>query len=375
MGTAPFAQRVNETGVASAAHIKNVIGSRRAVVVMAKEATDSIGQFLPYLKTTLKRMSRPTTRLLAVLELLQAQERITGLQLASALNVDRRSIRRYIVMLEEMGIPLSAERGRDGAYFLVSGFKLPPMMFTQNETLALAIGLAAARGLNLASMTPAIVSVQKKLERVMPAALKSQVEAVVETVALGLSSARHSTPVDPSTVATLSGAARRQMRVSMTYAAATGASTRREIDPYGLGYRGGHWYLVGKCHLRNGVRVFRLDRVAEVHRLDAHFERPRDFDALEVIAASIANLPRAHSIEVLLKTTIDRARLELFAAAGVLETVSGGVLLRSQADDLSWFARELSRLPFAFEIRKPAALVKALAIHGRRLVRSAAKHG
>ena len=91
-------------------------------------------------------MDHPTTRVLAVLELLQAHGRMSGAELARRLDVDPRTVRRYIAMLEEMGIPITAERGRYGAYLLVAGFKLPPMMFTDDEALALSLGLLAARG-------------------------------------------------------------------------------------------------------------------------------------------------------------------------------------------------------------------------------------
>src|SRR5512138_274480 len=89
----------------------------------------------------LARMYHPTTRVLTVLELLQSHRRLTGLELAQKLEVNVRTLRRYITMLQELGIPILAERGRYGAYELVAGFKLPPMMFTNEEAVALAIGL------------------------------------------------------------------------------------------------------------------------------------------------------------------------------------------------------------------------------------------
>jgi len=127
-------------------------------------------------------MDHPTTRVLAVLELLQAHGRMSGAELARRLRVDPRTVRRYIALLEEMGIPITAERGRHGAYLLVAGFKLPPMMFTDDEALALSVGLLAARGLGLGEAGPAVSSAQAKLERVMPTNLKRRVRAVDETV-------------------------------------------------------------------------------------------------------------------------------------------------------------------------------------------------
>src|SRR5215831_717514 len=101
-------------------------------------------------------MAQPTTRVLAVLELLQAHGIVSGAELARRLAVDRRTVRRYIATLEDLGIPITAERGRAGGYLLVAGFKLPPMMFTDDEALALGVGLVAARGLGLAEAEPAV---------------------------------------------------------------------------------------------------------------------------------------------------------------------------------------------------------------------------
>src|SRR4051794_12802520 len=103
-------------------------------------------------------MGHPTTRVLAVLELLQTHGRIGGAELARRLEVHPRTVRRYIAMLEQMGIPITAERGRHGAYLLMAGFKLPPMMFTDDEALALSVGLLAARGLGLAEAGAAVAS-------------------------------------------------------------------------------------------------------------------------------------------------------------------------------------------------------------------------
>src|SRR5262245_58540061 len=132
-------------------------------------------------------MYHPTTRVLGVLELLQTHGRMTGAELARRIQVDGRTLRRYITRLEEIGVPITTERGRHGAYMLVAGYKLPPMMFTDDEALALSVGLLAARGLGLGETSPAVASAQAKLERVMPANLKRRVRAVDETVSLELS--------------------------------------------------------------------------------------------------------------------------------------------------------------------------------------------
>jgi len=315
-------------------------------------------------------MTRPTLRVLAVLELLQSQGRISGPELARRIGVDGRTLRRYIAMLEELGIPIVAERGRFGGYALVPGFKLPPLVFTNDEALALSVGLLAARSLGLADAAPAVAGAQAKLQRVMPHALKRRLRAIDETVALDLSR-RNAAPQDNAALVTLSTAAQARQRVHLRYRSGEQQDTARDFDPYGLVWRGGRWYAVGHCHLRRDVRSFRLDRVIDVHTLPASFGRPEGFDALEHLARSVATLSRAHAIEVLLRTDLDRARRETFDAIGVFTPEGDAVRLSAQADDLDWFARELSRLSFDFSVLSPPALRTAVERQSARLQRLA----
>lgn len=76
-------------------------------------------------------MYNPTTRLLSVLELLQSREQVSAQELARVLEVEERSVRRYITMLRDIGIPIDSERGRYGGYSLRPGFRLPPLMFNR----------------------------------------------------------------------------------------------------------------------------------------------------------------------------------------------------------------------------------------------------
>jgi predicted DNA-binding transcriptional regulator YafY len=251
---------------------------------------------------------------------------------------------------------------------LVAGYKLPPMMFTDDEALAVSLGLLAARGLGLAEGATAVASAQAKLERVMPANLKRRARAVDETVTLDLS--RPTAPEDNSALVALAAAAQSQERVRLGYSAPKRRDTERDFDPYGLAYRGGRWYVVGMCQLRRGLRSFRLDRVRSVRPLAIGFARPEGFDALGHLRFSIATLPRTFAVEALLETDLATAQRELFPAAGLLEWAGDGVLLRGQVDDLDWFARELARLPFPFQIRGPAALREAVEALARRLLGS-----
>src|SRR5579884_1169870 len=99
-------------------------------------------------------MYSPVTRLLTVLDLLQSRPSVTAAQLAERLEVNARSARRYIVMLQDLGIPVEAERGRYGGYRLRPGYKLPPLIWTEEEAVAVVLGLRAAESLGFGNAQP-----------------------------------------------------------------------------------------------------------------------------------------------------------------------------------------------------------------------------
>ncbi len=315
-------------------------------------------------------MYHPTTRVLAVLELLQSHGRMTGAELAERLEVNVRTLRRYITMLQDLGIPIVAERGRYGAYELYADFKLPPMMFTNDEALALAIGLLAARRLGPGETIHAVESARAKLEQVMPRELKSRVQALTETIQLDLNP---HPPTSPGEVMlTLSSAVQLQRRVHMHYRSGQSAETERDLDPYGLASYQGKWYVVGHCGLRQGLRSFRLDRVLKVELTATQFDRPQHFDALAYLIQAIATLPRRFTFRVLLKTDLVTARAEITDMLGHLEPHAEEVLLSGSADDLNWLARQLAQFCFDFVVLEPEQLRDALRQRAEELVDLAA---
>lgn len=314
-------------------------------------------------------MSGPTTRVLTVLELLQAHGQIGGAELAERLGVDRRTIRRYITVLEDLGIPVMTEQGRYGGYRLVAGFKLPPMMFTEEETLAVSLGLLAARQLGLADAAPAIASVQAKLERVMPTNLKRRVRGVSDTTRVILP--RGEPSLDDRALQILTVASEASRTVGFTYHSPQHGGMARNVDPYGLVFRQGRWYLTGFCHLRQAMRSFRLDRINDVHMLEGTFQRPPGFDAAEFLSESLMSWGRTHEVSLLLHTDRKSAAAVFdvhSACADQLEHRDDGLLLTTQTDSFEWFAWWLAQLPFRFTILKPDGLKDALREHATRLL-------
>lgn len=299
-------------------------------------------------------MYHPTTRVLTVLELLQAHDRLTGVDLAERLEMSPRTVRRYITMLQDLGLPIEGERGRYGAYRLRPGFKLPPLMFTEDEALALTLGLLAARRLGLVVEASSVAGALAKVERVMPVALRARVQAVQATLVLE-DVARDVSP-SGEVVVTLASAALERRRVILEYQAWDGTATSRSLDPYGLVYRSGRWYVVGHCYLRHGLRVFRLDRVLSATICDETFEQPPLIDSLAVVERSIASTPGRWPVEVLLKTSMEDARCKVPAAMAALEEMPDGIVLRCHVQDLTWFAQLIASLGCSFVVRQPQEL-------------------
>jgi predicted DNA-binding transcriptional regulator YafY len=314
-------------------------------------------------------MYHPTTRVLTVLELLQSRSRMSGAELAERLEVDPRTVRRYITMLQELGVPVESEAGRYGGYRLRPGYKLPPMMFTEEEALALSLGLLVARRLGLSEAAPAVEGALAKLDRVLPDQLRGRIQAVQG--ALAFTPLRGtSQPSDPATLLALTSAAQQTRRIHLRYRAGT-ELTERDIDPYGVVHHHGRWYVVGWCHLRNDVRMFRMDRIVGLEPRQVSFARPLDFDCAEYVLHSLATMPYGIPIQVVLELSLEEARRRIAPDTGTLEVTRGGVLLRTQADNFDWMARLLVQVGCPFRVLNPPELRDVLRQMGGQIQRYA----
>lgn len=310
-------------------------------------------------------MYSPTARLLTLLELLQSRGSLSGPEIAQKLEVDVRSIRRYITMLRDIGIPVDSERGRFGYYMLRPGFRLPPLMFNDPEILAIILGLVAVRQLGLTT-TPGVLSAAAKIERVLPDELRERARAMQKVMTFNMPGARSTAG---ETLANFSIAAYHFLQLKITYQSGSRELTERVIDAYGLVFHAGAWYAPAYCHLRHDLRVFRLDRVQESRVLETSFEAPKEFDALNYVLNSIASMPDLWHVKVLLKTSMERARHFIPGDMALLTHTPEGVLLTCYTQNLDWMVRELARLGVEVIIYQPQELRTAFQELGERLIR------
>ena len=308
---------------------------------------------------------RPTARVLTLLELLQSHERLTGAELARRLEVDVRTVRNYVQTLTDLGIPVEAERGRYGAYRLRAGYKLPPLIFTEDEALALTLSLLVARHSDLVAAAPAFEGVLAKVERVLPAAARARIQAVEQSVAFERDSASNA----PSGLAVLvlSSAIQSGRRVVLRYRSARAELTERAFDPYGIAYHRAFWYTIGYCHLRASQRLFRVDRIAQIEMTSETFPVPVNFDALEAVSQALASVRRVWQVEVWLETTIEEAQAQIRQPKACFEAAEGGVLFRVDVEDLPWMARLLAGAGVPFIVHQPHELCEVVRQYARTL--------
>ena len=312
-------------------------------------------------------MYHPTSRVLTVLELLQSRASISGPELAERLEMDVRTVRRYITHLQDVGIPVEANIGRHGGYRLRPGFKLPPLLFTEEEATAIMLGLLGTSWLEIGQSAVAVEGALAKVSRVLPMRAKERLQAM--STHLFFSSPRQETRPDVSLLVGLSEAIGQQQRVAIDYRSYPGQTTHRKVEPYGIVGWDGRWFLVGYCCLRQDMRTFRLDRIQHVEMLTEPFARPEDFDCRAYVMRSQQS--ESWHIEVTFQTDLQTVQQKIPATYGTLTATSTGILIQSQYDDIEGYARYLMSLNLPFVIHEPTELREALLRLAERMVQYA----
>ncbi|MFF3645712.1 helix-turn-helix transcriptional regulator [Streptomyces sp. NPDC002564] len=268
-------------------------------------------------------MSRPTGRVLTLLELLQSGGIRTVAELADRLGVEGRTVRRYVEQLIDLDVPVESVRGRHGGYRLGSGYRLPPLMLGEEEALAVLLGLAAVRragpvtGLPTAGETAAA-----KIRRVLPRHLAHRLDALLETVA-HTGEPRELPAPDADTLLTVADAVRHGRPVSIGYTDREGRRSRRVLHAYGIVAHAGRWYVTGAEPVTGEERTFRLDRVTEARTLPGSFEAPVGRSPRDRVLAGFATAGYRHEVTLRIRATARHLRAHLPAAVAVLHEEAG----------------------------------------------------
>lgn len=299
-------------------------------------------------------MYDPSMRVLTVLELLQAHERMSGSELAQELEVSVRTVQRYVARLQDLGVPVQSTRGPGGTYKLKPGFRLPPMMFGTEEAFALALGLDALSYLGLSEIAPASASVKAKLERVLPTSISERVNTMRDV--LILERPKWINDADIGFLMTLATAVQAGHRVELEYVSRDAQITSRMVEPHGLMQHDGRWFLVGYCCLRGEERLFRIDRIRSLEASQESFLPPENLDIRHFVISRLVSVPAPMYIEVYIEASLEYLERELPQGMALLETEGAGTCLKRGEIQLEWFAALLLQLNRKIIVRSPPAL-------------------
>lgn len=297
--------------------------------------------------------------MLALLEILQTGGLHTVAALAGRLAVDERTVRRYVTHLIDLDIPVRSVRGRHGGYRLAPGYRMPPLMLTEDEAVAVLLGLIAGKRAGLATASPgASDAAAAKLRRVLPVALGERVDAMLETAEFSVDALSIALP-STDVLLTLAAAVRRRQPVAFRYSSSDDRRSERTLHPYGIVFRSGRWYVTGHDSASGEIRLFRLDRIRTPRVLDGSFEVPEGFDATENVVTALARMPYRYEIVVRVRNSADaiHARLPAVVIATVDATTDEGwVSVRIHAQRLDWVPALLAGLGAPFVIDAPDEL-------------------
>ena len=318
-------------------------------------------------------MTTTSSRLLELLSLLQARRDWSGPELADRLEVSRRTIRRDVDRLRELGYPVESLAGPAGGYRLRAGTAMPPLLLDDDEATAIAVGLRTAARASVAGIEETAVRALVKLEQVLPKHLRRRVQALGSaTIAPTLGGPT----VDPQHLTVIAAACRDSERLGFRYRSREGVESRRDVEPHSLVNFGRRWYLVAWDRRREDWRTFRVDRLERPAPAGLRFT-PRRLPARDPAAyveQSISGAPHRYEARVTLHAPADRFAGHVPAHWGTFEEKDASTCqFRAGDDDLGWLALRIALLGVDFEVHEPPELAEHLRVLADRLRRAVAR--
>jgi predicted DNA-binding transcriptional regulator YafY len=306
-------------------------------------------------------MPNTATRLIHLIMLLQRHPNQKAGDLARELGVSVRTLHRYMAMLDEMGIPVYSERGPQGGFSLVRGYKMPPLVLTPDEAVAVALGTGMVEELWGELYRETARSALAKLENILPDEQNQEVAWARRTL-IAIDLHRSNLAALTPYLEALRRSIREHHSVCVQYRSSNSPHpTQRELDPYALIHRWGWWYVIAFCHLRQAVRSFRVDRIESLETSDQLFLSPEDFDIQAYLAQDWGAPPQ---VQARMRFSADTAHLALYNRAyweSVTEEPDGSVIVTFSAPELYWAASTVLAYGPIVEALEPPELRAMLA--------------
>ncbi|CAN7363032.1 YafY family protein [Pseudoxanthomonas sp. LjRoot168] len=261
-------------------------------------------------------MLSTSNRLLRLLSLMQSRRHWTGAELSQRLEIDRRTLRRDVERLRELGYPIDASPGLGGGYRLGAGSAMPPVLLEDDEAVAVAVALRTAAA-SVGRMEDTALRLLSKLDQWLPARLRKRASALY-SVTLSLAGGLPTSDVD--LLLRIAGACRDGFRLRMHYRDRSQRATERLIEPLRLVHTGSRWYLVAWDLKREDWRTFRVDRVEALHDTGTQFP-PRAFpgDVADYVAKSITQPFTRFQVRLRLPGSIEEQAARVPPWCGILE--------------------------------------------------------
>ncbi|MFQ6394204.1 helix-turn-helix transcriptional regulator [Nocardia sp. KC 131] len=322
-------------------------------------------------------MTRPTARVLALLEILQTGGTHTVGELSQRLDVDERTVRRYVTHLTDLDIPVRSVRGRYGGYQLAPGYRMPPLMLSAEEALAVLLGLVTGPHAGWTTTSAhAADSAAAKLRRVLPKALAARLETLLHTVEF-TAEARPGTTPETGVLLLVAEATRDRRPIEIAYVDRNGRRSDRTLHPYGIVAHAGRWYVTGADLASGETRSFRLDRITTATMSSGTFALPSGFEPAAYLMSALAQTPYRHEVSIRVQGTVAEIRPLLPAAISIVDEISTDtaqadtdpwVRVRIRAERLDWIPAVLAGLDRRFIIEHPHALNQSVRALARRLL-------
>ncbi|MFJ6852048.1 helix-turn-helix transcriptional regulator [Streptomyces sp. NPDC091271] len=326
-------------------------------------------------------MPRPVARVLTLLELLQSGGLRTASELADRLGVDERTVRHYVGHLIDLDVPVESVRGRYGGYRLTPGHRLPPLMLSDDEALAVLLGLVAGRRAGPASTTgTASDTATAKIRRVLPERLRLRLDAVLGALAFTAPPGEALAP-DTAILLPVADAVKHHRPISIRYTSSDGRRGERTLHPHGLVAHSGKWYMTAADPTAGEDRTFRLDRITDVRTLPGSFEPPEGLDPAERLLTALATAPYRHEVTLRVQGTAEHIHARLPAGIAIVEEppspgdgdtgTERWSRVELRVERLDWLPAVLASLDRPFVIERPDELRGLLEAFAERLSHSA----
>jgi predicted DNA-binding transcriptional regulator YafY len=290
---------------------------------------------------------------------LQGRRVVRAEELAEHYGISLRTVYRDIAALGEAGVPVVGEAGV--GYSLVKGYHLPPVMLTAEEAGALFTGGELAKKFTDGSLNAAVDGALAKLRAVLPAEKKDHLEhlarGTVIATAPGGSGGGGANEAGPPCLAAVQQAVARRRVLALVYRGRERTEeTVREVEPLGVVFYGGNWYLVAWCRLRNDLRHFRVDRIQNLEMRVESFGTRADFSLSRHIEDYAKHGETFPAKVWFAREVQERARAESYATLVAGDEREGGTEFAMLTWSYDWLARWLLSFGDRAEALEPAEL-------------------